>query len=337
LFAGARGDTLRRAQGDTTITTITMLTMLTMLWTFLSMATLVVVLLLALVCLGAAVWLLREASVLWRVFVRRGDGPMPPRLYAAYRRVQRVAAYLAEEGALSRVVFVETAPGVHRGLIDVSSRGQFSFVLEHMRRHGEPRDAERIVLDLGANEGLQGSHSFNFVQLGWWAALIEANPALDAALRKNTLRKDRWQGNERRVIVRNVAATEHLDGEQPLYVQGWRHTSTSLREDLRRPEHYVVAARAESVRTLADGIDADLKAAGLASGLAKTFGLLSLDIEGVDFEVLRGFLNLGYRPQYVIVEARADLLRCDALLEAEGYARLDHFDADAIYHRAARS
>ncbi len=274
------------------------------------------------------------AKLLWRVFVTKGPGPMDEGQYAAYRLVQHVAACLAEEGTVSRVLLVETAPRVQRVLVDVSGRGQLTFLLEHMRRHGEPAEPEQVVVDLGANEGLLGSHSYNLVQLGWWAALVEANPALEPALRWNTQR-DRWMGNEHRVVIRAVAATEDEDGPRPFQIRGWRHTSSSLVADRSDPLAYVVTAAAESVRTLTAGLDRDLRERGLATGLPRHFGLLSVDIEGSDFEVIRGFISAGYRPRYLVVEERTDLARYDRLLGPHGYSRIAHFDADAIYWRAA--
>lgn len=273
----------------------------------------------------------RAGYRLWRIFVGKGREPMPPGLYALFRKVKTLGARLADGKGIGRLLALEIAPGVHRLLIDVSSRGQITAVLAHMHRQPPLTEDRRLVIDIGANDGFQGSHSFNLIQLGWMAALIEPNPEACREIQDMVLHR-RLGGAERRVIVCNVAATEATDGNAKLFVKGWRHTGSSLRTPATKTT--AVDVRTESVPTLLRHIEKELKARHLLETLPVEPGVLSLDSEGFDFEILRGFMDHGIRPCYILAEEREQPGRYHDLLEPLGYERLDYFDADLIFFRA---
>ena len=281
-----------------------------------------------LVVLGALVC--RTGYRLWRIFVRKGGDPMPPGLYLLFRKVKSLGAHLADSRGIGRLLELEVVPGLQRLLIDVSSRGQITAALTHMHRQPPLPEEHRLVIDIGANDGFQGSHSFNLIQLGWMAALVEPNPEACREIRDNVLRR-RFGGAEQRVVVCNIAATEATDGEAKLFVKGWRRTASSLR----KPESKTlpVDVRTESVPTLLGNIEREFKARGLLEALPVEPGVLSLDTEGFDFEILRGFINQGIRPCYVLAEEREHTDQYDELLEPLGYERLAYFDADLIFYR----
>jgi len=273
----------------------------------------------------------RTGYRLWRIFVGKGREPMSPQLYALFRRVKTLGARLADGKGVGRLLAVEIAPGVQRFLIDVSSRGQITAVLAHMHRQPPLSEDGRPVIKIGANDGFQGSHSFNLIQLGWMAALIEPNPEACREIQDGVLRR-RLGGAERRIIVCNVAATEATDGDAKLFVKGWRHTGSSLHEPA--TEGISIDVRTESVPTLLRHVEKELKARNLLETLPVEPGVLSLDTEGLDFEILRGFIEHGIRPCYILAEEREQPDRYHDLLEPLGYECLDYFDADLIFYRA---
>ena len=273
----------------------------------------------------------RTSLRLWRIFVRKGQEPMPAELYALFRRVKTIGAGFVDGKGVGRLLAVDVAPGLRRFLVDVSSRGQITAILTHM--HGQPRlpEKHRVVIDIGANDGFQGSHSFNLSQLGWIAVLVEPSPEAYREIHDNVLRR-RLGGAEARIIVRNVAATEATDGEAKLFVRGWRHTGSSLRTPAAKTVSIDVPT--ESVPTLLRHIEEELKSRGLLEALPIEPGVLSLDTEGLDFEILRGFTNQAIRPCYILVEERENADRYHDLLEPLGYDLLVHFDSDLIFYRA---
>lgn len=268
---------------------------------------------------------------LWKIFVRKGREPMPPELYTLFRKVKTLGAHLADSKGIGRILILEIAPGLRRVFIDVSSRGQITTVLAHMQKQPSLPIEHHLVIDVGANDGFQGSHSFNLIQLGWTAALVEPDPQACREIRDNVVRRG-LSGAERRVVVCNVAATEATDGEAELFVKGWRRTGSSLRKP--DAKTYPINVRTASVPTLLRNIEQELKARGLLETFPVEPGVLSLDTEGFDFEVLRGCIDQGLRPCYILAEEREDPDRYYELLTPLGYECLAYFDADLIFYRA---
>ena len=162
-------------------------------------------------------------------------------------------------------------------------------------------------------------------------ALVEPDPEACREIHDNVLRR-RLGGAARRVVVCNVAATEATDGEAKLFVRCWRRTGSSLR----KPESKTASidVRTCSVPTLLGDIEREFKERGLLETLPAEPGVLSLDTEGFDFEILRGFLDHGMRPCYILAEERQDPDRYRELLEPLGYERLAYLDADLIFYRS---
>ncbi len=268
---------------------------------------------------------------LWRIFVRKGREPMPPELYGVFRKVKTLGAHLAGSKGVGRVLALEVAPGLQRLVIDVSSKGQITAILTHMHQQPPLPAEQHLVIDIGANDGFQGSHSFNLIQLGWMAALVEPDPEACGEIRDNVIRRG-LAGAKERVVVCNLAATGATDGEAKLYVKGWRRTASSLL----KPESKAISldVRTESVPTLLGSIERELRARSLLDALPVEPGVLSLDTEGFDFEILRGFMDQGIRPCYVLAEERDHPDRYHELLEPLGYECLAYFDADLIFYRS---
>jgi hypothetical protein len=62
----------------------------------------------------------------------------------------------------------------HKLLVDYSDSGEFAFLYHRMRSLNVLSDPKnQLVVDVGANDGLLSSNSFNFVQLGWSAVLVD--------------------------------------------------------------------------------------------------------------------------------------------------------------------
>ncbi|GAB1602692.1 uncharacterized protein LOC115213411 [Argonauta hians] len=76
--------------------------------------------------------------------------------------------------------------------IDMSDAGEFSFI--YRRIQSSQSNITRLIIDIGANDGLISSNSFNFIQLGWSAILVEPVPSQMELAVKNT---NRFLGNDR--------------------------------------------------------------------------------------------------------------------------------------------
>jgi hypothetical protein len=64
--------------------------------------------------------------------------------------------------------------------LDVSSAGEAAYLLRHIQYRGDNFFSKyrRLIVDIGANDGLMASNSFNLIQLGWDAILVEPQQEL---------------------------------------------------------------------------------------------------------------------------------------------------------------
>jgi FkbM family methyltransferase len=161
-------------------------------------------------------------------------------------------------------------------------------------------DTPKVVVDVGANDGFYGSNSFPFVARGWRAVLIEPHPVAFARLQKRFARASR-------VTCLNVACAES-SGKRPLYLG----TDPSLSTLCTDPDLLSQRGRTDKtvlvpMETLADVLS--------ARQIPHDFGVLSIDTEGMDYEVLLGLQCPVWRPRLIITEdykpkeaAKADYL-----------------------------
>ena len=67
--------------------------------------------------------------------------------------------------------------------IDVSGAGEVTYIYRRMQKYYH-KPWTKLIIDIGANDGLMSSNSFNFVQWGWSAILVEPQASqLDLATR----------------------------------------------------------------------------------------------------------------------------------------------------------
>ena len=208
-----------------------------------------------------------------------------------------------------------------RGLIkytlfrDTTMKGEFRL----MRKLAGP-DCPRVFVDVGANDGFYGSNSFPFVARGWRSLLIEPHPIAFEKLVKRHV-------NRHNATCLNLACADS-PGEMPLWFAshdpgGSRATLASdERMRLRRlPDNAHVLVRVERLDTL------------LANqGIPSEFGMLSIDAEGMDYEVLLGLDLKKWRPRVIVTEDYPNKNKCKGeYLTAAGYRLGGHCAENAMW------
>lgn len=168
---------------------------------------------------------------------------------------------------------------------DTTHHGEFSAIQRLM-----PPAAPKVVVDVGANDGFYGSNSFPFVARGWRAILIEPHPAVFAQLQERFKRAPD-------VTCLNIACAGS-SGKRPLFLgtDGRSPSLSTLSSDAgllsqRGRSHESIEV---PVETLADVLN--------ARQIPKEFGLLSIDTEGMDYEVLLGLDCSVWHPRVIITE-----------------------------------
>jgi FkbM family methyltransferase len=143
----------------------------------------------------------------------------------------------------------------------------------------------KIIVDVGA-AGVHLSNSIDLISsIGWKGILVEANPE-DAALLAEAVK-------DIDATVLNYAVSDS-EGEATFFLGRHPHFS-SLKPEMTSfwgpIEGEVTVTKRRLPNILKD------------ENVPEVFGVLSLDIEGVEFEVINDLLdNSNYRPQWMIIE-----------------------------------
>ena len=156
-----------------------------------------------------------------------------------------------------------------------------------------------FFVEVGANEPIERSQTWHLEQSGWTGVLIEPQPDLAVNLVK-----------ERTAMVFAAACSspENRGRTMPLHVAG---PLSSLHRDRMAPGAAPESIIEVPLRTL-DGI---LQEADAPSPI----DLLSIDVEGHELEVLRGFDLVRWRPRLIMLEDHVSDLERHWYLQSSGY------------------
>jgi len=168
---------------------------------------------------------------------------------------------------------------------DTTHHGEFG-LMQKLAGPGAPR----VFVDVGANDGFYGSNSFPFVARGWQALLIEPHPGAFAKLQK-------LHGGKSNVTLLNIACADAA-GSLPLWIgaDGDEGTLATLCTD--DNDHFQRARTNQSVVVTVEKLETVLA----AQSIPRDFGILSIDAEGMDYEVLLGIDLKVWRPRVIVTE-----------------------------------
>lgn len=164
----------------------------------------------------------------------------------------------------------------------LSQHGEVEAIFEHALN---AFIKDKVVVDVGAAESAI-SNSIDFIRyFGFRGLLIEANPALVIKLQNQT------RGLNLNVVE---AAISDEEVETKLWFGVNDHISS------------LISSATESWGEISGHISVVTRRLGPileANAIPKKFGILSIDIEGMDLRVLRDLLSTTrYRPQLIILE-----------------------------------
>lgn len=146
--------------------------------------------------------------------------------------------------------------------------------------------AHGTCVEVGANDGITDSMTYHFELMGWTCLLVEPIPELFGKIRDN-----------RRCVALNCAASSS-EGQATLFV-AVAATGMSSIDPGRRHRKAVgrAGARLEPVVVPTRTLDSILADAAIS-----VIDFVSIDVEGHELEVLKGFSIGKYRPRIVLVE-----------------------------------
>ncbi|XP_076452308.1 uncharacterized protein LOC143287951 [Babylonia areolata] len=199
--------------------------------------------------------------------------------------------------------------------LDVSSDGEALYLIRRMKQRGEAfsRTYRQLVIDIGANDGLACSNSFNLIQLGWDAILVEPQISLLRVAKENLRRyADRYneEGGQRVILVNGVLGER--DGVESVVLMEDDMETHILRTNTAHvPGRLVVSVPSMTVGTFAAKYNVPTR-----------FSVLSIDAEGVGDKILHQWIDGGFEPGYIVYEAlhnKESMVDTAAYLEHSGY------------------
>jgi FkbM family methyltransferase len=160
-------------------------------------------------------------------------------------------------------------------------------------------DRPGFFVDVGANDPHEESQTWHLERRGWNGILIEPQPNLAIRLRET-----------RKAQVFGVACSSPANSGRamPFYVAG---SNSALDRDRMAPGSALEAVIEVPIRTL----DEVLIEAKAPAGL----DFLSIDVEGHEIDVLRGFDFARWRPRLILLEDHVGSLAKHRFLRAAGY------------------
>jgi len=180
-----------------------------------------------------------------------------------------------------------------------------------------------VCVEVGAHNGVDLSNSYYFEQLGWQCILIEPNPALCSIIRQS-----------RTGLLFECAASER-SGDAVLHLAEGADVYSTL-EDHGVPIERIKqgSGRIRDLIVRARTLDSILDETG-----TQQVDFVSIDVEGHEISVLRGFSLERWRPRVVLVEDGSDLadVTVRSFMREHGYVRFYRTDCNDWYAAPSES
>jgi FkbM family methyltransferase len=174
-----------------------------------------------------------------------------------------------------------------------------------------PPDFNGVAVDVGASDGVSISNTFELEQKGWTVLCVEPNYHYLPSLRAN------------RKLVHSCAIAEFNDDHTPFHIyrntlvgeNNWEVGSALYPDPLILAQHEYLAPTLEVSRVRVRMLDTLLEDVGLTR-----VDVLSVDVEGGENAVFRGFDLEKWHPKVIVLEqfGYADGF-CRGILSSFGY------------------
>ena len=174
-----------------------------------------------------------------------------------------------------------------------------------------------FFVEVGANEPQHGSQTWPLEQIGWTGVLVEPQPDLAAQLR---------QSRKARVVAAACSSPENAGGAMTLYLSG---PHSSLQPELAVARSISHGTIDVPTRTLDDIL--------VEAGAPTPIDFVSIDVEGHEVDVLRGFDIVRWRPRLILVEDHVTNLATHRYLSGAGYRLIRRTGLNGWYVPASKA
>jgi FkbM family methyltransferase len=197
---------------------------------------------------------------------------------------------------------------------DVSRRGEYTFLKRHIND-----DTPKIIVDVGAL-GKTSSNSWNLIgDDGWRGILVEPRPGAAEAIRNE------FSGD---FVLEQLAISDH-EGEATLYrfpTLGWSSLDPNRAIKSGKSRTWRKAPIVVGVTTLPKLLE--------KHNVPHRFGVLSVDVEGLESKVIVPMLATPWRPDFILMEDTHGTFD-HGRLAGVGYKKLISHGGDHLWQREA--
>lgn len=174
-----------------------------------------------------------------------------------------------------------------------------------------------IYVDIGCHEPKRLSNTYRFYRKGWFGLCVDPNPQCVSNF-KRLRHKDM-------IVMAGVGAG---DAAGPLYIFGPHALSTFVKKKVNENQqkgHKVESTQQVPIYSLSNILDSHLK--------DKKIDLLSIDVEGMDLEVLQSNDWQKYKPTLICVESESsdEGAKIRSFLEEKDYVLIVSTKYNDIY------
>ena len=173
-----------------------------------------------------------------------------------------------------------------------------------------------VYIELGANDGLFSSNTYHLQKkLNWKGILIE--PALDLYFK---CKKNR--GDQNTVLNYACVSFDYKDKFVPMMYSGAMTISKNIQNEIKKPIKHAkkglefITNQNKIIEFCAEG--KTLNKILIENNFSKKIDFISLDVEGVELEVLKGIDFNTYTFNYLLIESR-NLSKLKTFLETKNY------------------
>lgn len=201
-------------------------------------------------------------------------------------------------------------------IFDTSSNMETSIILARIAERHFP--IQRLVVDVGAMDGISGSNSFNYIALGWNAVLVEPYPPHARSIERNL---DLYI----RRLYQNISVVEGVvsdfDGMRMMTIFSDNSKTSNTIVPTKESNAEIITVKSYTPKTLSEMYH-----------IPTNFGVLTVDAEGFDVIIVHQFMKAGFRPSYIVMETR--LLpkdQTDSFLSGFGYNCIAKVGSNVIW------
>lgn len=152
-----------------------------------------------------------------------------------------------------------------------------------------PKDYIGTCIEVGAADGIMGSNTLMFEKKGWKVICVEPNPILATECSKN--RETLWECAIGEKVGYADLTIFHIPGSNQSAV-------SSIKVDERlREQHKQLIQKTEIVKVKVETLDNIIDWSHLTN-----IDFLSIDTEGTELQVLRGFNIEKWKPKLLVIE-----------------------------------